>query len=100
MDAIKNQYLLINFIEFQKKRSDFNNGCAKWALIGETRNQILTNILRKAFMHADTESVKFQLSCQYLFALLGSVWVKAARDMLVKLTKGIKINKQISHFLE
>jgi len=37
-------------------------------------------------MLADPRSVKIPLSCQYLFALLGSVGVKAARKSLVKLT--------------
>jgi len=37
------------------------------------------NIPRKAFNRTDPKSVKIQLSCQYLFALLGSLCVKAAR---------------------
>jgi len=37
-------------------------------------------------MRTDPESIKFQLSCQYLFTLLGSAHVKAAQKMLIKLT--------------
>jgi len=37
-------------------------------------------------MHADLESVRFQLSHQYHFTLLGSTRVKAAQKMLIKLT--------------
>jgi len=47
-----------------------------------------TNILHPAFTSADPKSVKIQLSCQYLFSLLGSVRIKAARKMLFKLTPG------------
>jgi len=43
-------------------------------------------ILHAAFTRADSKSVKIQLSCQYLFALLGSVSIKAGRKMLMKLT--------------
>jgi len=38
------------------------------------------NVLRAAFTPADPESVTIQLSCQYLFKLLESVDVKAARE--------------------
>jgi len=44
------------------------------------------NVLLKAFTRTDPESVKFQLSRQYLFTLLGSVPVKASKKMLMKLT--------------
>jgi hypothetical protein len=46
------------------------------------------NVLLTALMHADPERVKFQLSCQYLFSLLGSAHIKAARGMLMKFTPG------------
>ncbi len=36
-----------------------------------------TNILQAAFMCEDPKSVKIQSSCWYLFALLGSLRVKA-----------------------
>jgi len=68
VDATKNQYLFKNFIEFEKKPSDFNNGCAKWALQGETRNQILTNFLRKAFMRTDPKSVKKSIKLSFFCA--------------------------------
>jgi len=45
-------------------------------------------ILREAFTHTDSKSIKFQLSCQYLFMLLGSAFVKALQKMLMKLTPG------------
>jgi hypothetical protein len=41
-----------------------------------TPGLILPSCLRRAFMHADPCSLKFQLSWQYLFALLGSSGVK------------------------
>jgi len=36
------------------------------------------NILHKAFTRPNPKSVKIQLSCQYLFTLLGSEDIKAA----------------------
>ncbi len=45
-----------------------------------------TNILRAAFTCADSK--KIQSNFQYLFALLGSAWVKASCKMLMKLTLG------------
>jgi hypothetical protein len=39
-------------------------------------------------MRADPKSIKRQSGHQYLFALLGSLSVKAARKMLIKLTLG------------
>jgi hypothetical protein len=36
-----------------------------------------TNVLQSAFMQADPESIKIHSSCQYLFAILGSLGVKA-----------------------
>jgi hypothetical protein len=47
------------------------------------------NVLRTAIRHADPESVKFQLSSQYLFTLLGSECVKASRRTLMKLTPAV-----------
>jgi len=44
------------------------------------------NVLCAAFIQADPQSVKIQLSCQYLFTLLGSVRIEAAHKMLMKLT--------------
>jgi hypothetical protein len=49
-------------------------------------------VLHEAFMSADPESVKFQLSCQYLFTLLGYVRVKAAQKTLMKFTPCRKCN--------
>jgi len=46
------------------------------------------NILLAAFMRADPKSLKFQLSRQYLFMLLGSTRLKALRKTLMKLTPG------------
>jgi len=46
------------------------------------------NILPPAFTSADPESVKIQLSHQYIFRLLWSTRVKAARRTLMKLTPG------------
>jgi len=48
------------------------------------------NVLRAAFTRADPESVKFQLSCQYHFTLLGSAHIKDARKTLMKLTPGVE----------
>jgi hypothetical protein len=41
--------------------------------------------LCQAFMRKNPKSVKIQSSSQYLFALLGSAYVKAARKTLMKL---------------
>ena len=46
------------------------------------------NVLRAAFMPADTKSAKKTVKSSNFFALLGSASVKAARRMLVKLTLG------------
>jgi hypothetical protein len=48
-------------------------------------------VLYGAFTHADPKNVKIQLSCQYLFTLLGSALVKAARRTLMKLTPDVNI---------
>jgi len=47
---------------------------------------ILTICLSKAFAQADPKRVRIQSSLQYLFALLGSAGIKAARKILMKLT--------------
>jgi NAD-dependent oxidoreductase involved in siderophore biosynthesis len=44
------------------------------------------NVLQAAFMRADPESVKIQLSRQYLFMLMGSACTKDAHKTLMKLT--------------
>jgi len=49
------------------------------------------NVLRAALIHADPKSVKFMLSLQYPFLLLGSASVKAAQKTLMKLTPDGKI---------
>ncbi len=54
------------------------------------------NVLHAAFTLADPESVKFQLSCQYLFVVLGSVRVKAAQKMFMKLTPSVKAENKTS----
>jgi len=46
------------------------------------------NVLRDAFMSADPKSTKRQSSHLYLFALLGSLFVKVACIILVKFTQG------------
>ncbi len=43
-------------------------------------------VLLEAFTGSDPESVKVQLSHQYLYMLFGSVCVKAAGKTLMKLT--------------
>jgi len=48
-----------------------------------------TEVLPVAITSADPESIKFQLSRQYLFTLLGSARVKAVRKTLLKLTPGV-----------
>jgi len=48
-----------------------------------------TNLICAAFTLADPKSIKNQLSCQYLFTLLGSEHVKVAHRMLMKLTPGL-----------
>jgi len=45
-----------------------------------------TNVLQKAFKHADTKSSKKTYSFTAFLALLGSVRVKAARKLWVKST--------------
>jgi len=50
------------------------------------------NVLLAAFTRADPESVKFQLSHQYHFMLLGSARVKALRKTLMKLTPSQLLN--------
>ena len=56
---------------------------------GEGRVEVnFSNIFREAFTNTDPKSVKRQSSHHSLFAILGSVLVKAARKMLVKLTPG------------
>jgi hypothetical protein len=47
------------------------------------------NVPLAALPRTDPESVKFQLSRQYLFTLLGSVHVKALSKTLMKLTPDI-----------
>jgi hypothetical protein len=44
------------------------------------------NILQRAFTSKDPKGVQNQLSCQYLFTLLGSAHKKAFCKMLMKLT--------------
>ncbi len=46
----------------------------------------LSNISREAFMCADPKSTKKDRQLDVFFALLGSLHVKAVRNMLVKLT--------------
>ena len=46
-----------------------------------------TNILQAAFMHKDPKSKKMTIKLCSFIALLGSVRIKAARKMLVKLTQ-------------
>jgi len=46
------------------------------------------NVRRAAFAHADPKSIEIQSSCQYFFALLGSMSIKAAYEMLMKSTTG------------
>jgi hypothetical protein len=56
------------------------------------------NVLHTAVTHPDPESVKFKLSRQYLFTLLGSMRAKAERKMLVKLILGGHRRKWKEHF--
>jgi len=51
------------------------------------------NILLAAFMHQDPKSAKKADNLPVFFALLGSVRVKSAHKMLVKLTPGITLLK-------
>jgi len=53
------------------------------------------NVLHKAFMSSDLESIKIQSSGQYLFTLLSSAGVKAARRSLVKLSP----EEEMEHFV-
>ena len=48
-----------------------------------------TNVLRAAFMPADTKSAKKAVKLSSFFALLGSAIVKAAHRTLVKLTPSL-----------
>ncbi len=45
-----------------------------------------TKFLQEDFTSPDPKSVNIQSGYQYLLALLGFLWVKAVRKMLVKLT--------------
>jgi len=47
---------------------------------------------KHSFCGADHKGIKFNLSCQCLFTLLGSGHIKAARKMLMKLTPGTEQN--------
>ena len=58
----------------------------------QTPGADFTNILRAAFTRADPKSVKKLLYLTVFLALLGSLHVKAAHKMLVKLTP-VKTNK-------
>jgi hypothetical protein len=67
----------------------FQKGC-QGAVKQKKKNDALAwlnfiNVQHSAFRQADPESVKFQLSSQYLFTLLGSECVKAACRTLMKL---------------
>jgi len=53
------------------------------------QESISPTYLRTAFTPVAPKSVRIQSSCQYLFTLLGSTGVKAARRMLMKLTPGV-----------
>jgi hypothetical protein len=53
--------------------------------LGVLRSISSTSLCAAHFICADPKSVKIQSSCQYLFVLLGSSCVKAARELLVKL---------------
>ena len=61
-------------------------------LVKSTTGVNCINVLCTAFTHTDPESVKFQLSHQYLFTLLGSTHVKSACITLMKLTPGLNFN--------
>ncbi len=52
------------------------------------QGSISLSCLLAAFTSADPASVKIQLSCQYLFGLLGAAHVKAVHKILMKLTPG------------
>ncbi len=62
--------------------------CTSWRQfsLSKTLGLNFINIICTAFTHADLKSIKFQLSCQYLFTLLGSTCVKASGRMLMKLS--------------
>jgi len=51
----------------------------------------ITNILRAAFTQADPKSAKNTVRLSVLFALLGSVPLKASHKMLMKLTPGCNV---------
>ncbi len=63
---------------------DTNDSTVIFVLLGSGINYI--NVLCTAFALVDPESVRTQLSCQYLFTLLGSMSIKAVRRMLMKFT--------------
>jgi len=49
------------------------------------------NVLRAAFTHADTESIKKTDNLIVFFTLLGSAWTTAAHRILMKLTPGVNL---------
>jgi len=55
------------------------------------------NMPHKSFTHADPESVKFQLSHQYHFTLLGSMEVKDSHKTLMKLTPNVIIFLEVRY---
>jgi hypothetical protein len=55
-------------------------------MIDDDLGSISPVCLCAASLCADPKSVKTQTSCKYLFALMGSAHIKAARKMLMKLT--------------
>jgi len=56
----------------------------------------LINVLRATFTHTDPERGKKTVKLSVFFTLLGSVCVKAARRMLVKLILGLLCLPQIN----
>jgi len=56
-----------------------------------------TNFLRKAFTRTDHKSAKIQANCQFFFALLESVCLKASSKMLVKSTPGSSLHCAETH---
>jgi len=50
------------------------------------------NVLRAAFAHADTRSIKNAVKSSVSFNLLGSAHIKAARRTLMNLTPGVTLH--------
>jgi len=66
-------------------------GCISGTPLSGNQRSILSIFLRATFTRTDPKSTKRESKFQYFFALLGSLYVKAALKMLMKLTPSVGI---------